>query len=171
MKHKNIAAELLRKLLEDNIRVMSRTGVVQAELFSKKIKELLKQYNNRLITSAEVIEELLKLSQEMVTSYSAGESKGLSVEEYAFYNALVADPKVLEEMQDSVLVDMAQELTDMIRKNRTVDWDKKESARAAMRSMVKRLLENISIHLKAQELLIVIKQAELMSSNMDMLMS
>ena len=76
----------------------------------------------------------------MVTSYSAGESKGLSVEEYAFYNALVADPKVLEEMQDSVLVDMAQELTDMIRKNRTVDWDKKESARAAMRSMVKRLL-------------------------------
>ena len=173
MKHKNIAAELLRKLLEGNIRVMSRTGVVQAELFSKKIKELLKQYNNRLITSAEVIEELLKLSQEMVTSYSAGESKGLSVEEYAFYNALVADPKVLEEMQDSVLVDMAQELTDMIRKNRTVDWDKKESARAAMRSMVKRLLRKYKYPPeKAQGAIeIVIKQAELMSSNMDMLMS
>jgi type I restriction enzyme R subunit len=170
MKHKNIAAELLRKLLEDNIRVMSRTGVVQSELFSKKIKELLKQYNNRLITSAEVIEELLKLSQEMVTSYSAGESKGLSIEEYAFYNALVADPKVLEEMQDSVLVNMAQELTDMIRKNRTVDWDKKESARAAMRSMVKRLLRKYKYPPeKAKGAVdIVIKQAELMSSNIEL---
>jgi type I restriction enzyme R subunit len=169
MKHKNIAAELLRKLLEDNIKVMSRTGVVQADLFSKKIKALLKQYNNRLITSAEVIEELLKLSNEMVTSYKAGDEKGLTVEEYAFYNALAADPKVLEEMQDSVLVDMAHELTDMIRKNRTVDWDKKESARAAMRSMVKRLLRKYKYPpeqaLGAVE--IVIKQAELMSSNLE----
>ncbi len=169
MKHKNIAAELLRKLLEDNIRVMGRTGIVQAELFSKKIKALLKQYNNRLITSAEVIEELLKLSQEMVTSYSAGDAKGLSVEEYAFYNALAADPKVLEEMQDSVLVDMAHELTDMIRKNRTVDWDKKESARAAMRSMVKRLLRKYKYPPEQAQgaIEIVIKQAELMSSNME----
>ncbi|MDD3172749.1 MAG: type I restriction endonuclease subunit R [Herbinix sp.] len=169
MKHKNIAAELLRKLLEDNIKVMSRTGVVQAELFSKKIKALLKQYNNRLITSAEVIEELLNLSNEMVTSYNAGDEKGLSVEEYAFYNALAADPKVLEEMQDSVLVDMAHELTDMIRKNRTVDWDKKESARAAMRSMVKRLLRKYKYPPeKAQGAVdIVIKQAELMSNNME----
>ena len=125
------------------------------------------------LTSSEVIEELLKLSQDMVTSYSAGESKGLSVEEYAFYNALVADPKVLEEMQDSVLVDMAQELTDMIRKNRTVDWDKKESARAAMRSMVKRLLRKYKYPPEKAKgaIEIVIKQAELMSSNMDVLMS
>jgi type I restriction enzyme R subunit len=172
MKHKNIAAELLRKLLENNIRVMGRTGIVQAELFSKKIKALLKQYNNRLITSAEVIEELLKLSQEMVTYYSAGDAKGLSVEEYAFYNALAADPRVLEEMQDSVLVDMAHELTDMIRKNRTVDWDKKESARAAMRSMVKRLLRKYKYPPEQAQgaIEIVIKQAELMSSNMEVIM-
>ncbi len=169
MKHKNIAAELLRKLLEDNIKVMSRTGVVRAGLFSDKMKRLMKQYNNRLITSAEVIEELLKLSQEMMKSYSEGEEKGLTVEEFAFYEALVADPKVLEEMKDSVLIDMAQELTEMIRKNRTVDWDKKESARAAMRRMVKRLLRKYKYPPeKALDAVdIVIKQAELMSSNMD----
>jgi type I site-specific deoxyribonuclease, HsdR family len=170
MKHKNIAAELLRKLLEDNIRVMSRTGVVRAGLFSERMKKLLLQYNNRLITSAEVIEELLKLSKEMMNSYTEGEEKGLSPEEFAFYEALVADPKVLEEMQDSVLVDMAHELTEMIRKNRTVDWDKKESARAAMRSMVKRLLRKYKYPPdKAQGAVdIVIKQAELMSSNIEM---
>jgi len=167
MQHKNIAAELLRKLLEDNIKVMSRTGVVKAGLFSEKMKQLLKQYNNRLITSAEVIEELLKLSQEMMQSYAEGKEKGLSVDEYAFYEALVADPKVLEEMQDSVLVDMAHELTELIRKNRTVDWDKKESARAEMRRIVKRLLRKYKYPPdKSQGAVdIVIKQAELMSSN------
>lgn len=170
MKHKNIAAEMLRKLLEDNIKVFRRTGVVKAELFSEKMKQLLKKYNNRLITSAEVIEELLNLSQEMVQSFHAGEEKGLSVEEYAFYDALVADPQVLKEMQDSVLIEMAHELTEMIRKNRTIDWDKKESARAAMRVMVKRLLRKYKYPPeKAQGAIdIVIKQAELMSSQMEM---
>lgn len=169
MKHKNIAAEMLRKLLEDNIKIFRRTGVVKAELFSEKMKQLLKKYNNRLITSAEVIEELLNLSQEMVQSYNAGKEKGLSVDEYAFYDALVADPQVLKEMQDSVLIEMAHELTEMIRKNRTIDWDKKESARAAMRVMVKRLLRKYKYPPeKAQGAIdTVIKQAELMSSQME----
>lgn len=105
----------------------------------------------------------------MIKSYSEGDEKGLKVEEFAFYEALVANPKVLEEMQDSILVDMAHELTEMIRKNRTVDWDKKESARAAIRSMVKRLLRKYKYPPdKAQGAIdIVIKQAELMSNNMD----
>ena len=168
MKHKNIAAELLRKLLEDNIKVFTRTGVVKAELFSDKLKTLMKHYNNRLITSAEVIEELLKLSKEMVESYKGGDEKGLSVEEYAFYNALAADPKVIEEMQDSVLISMAHELTQMVRKNKTVDWDKKESARAQMRSMVKRLLRKYKYPPEKSQGAVdyVIKQAELMSANM-----
>lgn len=93
-----------------------------------------------MITSAEVIEELLNLSKDIVTSVKEGQEKGLSTEEYAFYEALAAGPKVLEEMQDATLIAMAHELTDMVRKNRTVDWDRKESARAAMRRMVKRLL-------------------------------
>lgn len=168
MKHKNIAAELLRKLLEDNIKVIARTGVVKSKLFSEKMQELMKKYNNRLITSVEVIEELLKLSKEMSESYHAGDAKGLTLEEVAFYDALTADPKVLENMEDQVLVEIAHELTELIRKNRTVDWDKKESARAYMRTQVKRLLRH---HRYPPEqvigaLEIVIKQAELMSQNM-----
>ena len=97
-------------------------------------------YNNRLITSAEVIEELLDLSKEMTEAYKAGDEKGLSTEELAFYDALAADPQVLRKMKDKVLVEMAQELTELIRRNRTVDWDKKESARAYMRTQVKHLL-------------------------------
>ena len=167
MKHKNIAAEMLRKLLEDNIRVFARTGVVKSQLFSEKMQKLLKMYNNRLITSAEVIEELLNLSKEMTEAYKAGDEKGLSVEELAFYDALAADPEVLKKMQDEVLVEMAQELTELIRRSRTVDWDKKESARAYMRTQVKHLLRKYKYPPeKAKGAIdIVIKQAELMSSN------
>lgn len=169
MKHKNIAAEMLRKLLEDNIRVFARTGVVKSQLFSEKMQKLLKMYNNRLITSAEVIEELLNLSKEMTEAYRAGDEKGLSVEELAFYDALVADPEVLRKMQDEVLVEMAQELTELIRRSRTVDWDKKESARAYMRTQVKHLLRKYKYPPeKAKGAIdIVIKQAELMSSNIE----
>lgn len=168
MKHKNIAAELLRKLLEDNIKVIARTGVVKSKLFSEKMQELMKKYNNRLITSVEVIEELLKLSKEMSESYHAGDTKGLTLEEVAFYDALAADPKVLEQMKDQTLIEMAHELTELIRKNRTVDWDKKESARAYMRTQVKRLLRKYKYppEQAAGALDIVIKQAELMSQNM-----
>ena len=167
MKHKNIAAEMLRKLLEDNIRVFSKTGVVKSKLFSEKMQKVLKMYNNRLITSAEVIEELLNLSKEMTEAYKAGEEKGLSAEELAFYDALVADPEVLRKMQDKVLIEMAQELTELIRRSRTVDWDKKESARAYMRTQVKHLLRKYKYPPeKARGAVdIVIKQAELMSSN------
>ena len=169
MKHKNIAAEMLRKLLEDNICVFARTGVVKSQLFSEKMQNLLKMYNNRLITSAEVIEELLNLSREMAEAYKAGDEKGLSVEELAFYDALVADPEVLKKMQDKVLVEMAQELTELICKIRTVDWDKKESARAYMRTQVKHLLRKYKYPPEKAKGAIdtVIKQAELMSSNIN----
>ena len=167
IKHKNIAAEMLRNLLEDNIRVFTRTGVVKAQLFSEKMQRLLKAYNNRLITSAEVIEELLALSKEMTEAFYAGEEKGLTTEELAFYDALVADPEVLTKMKDDILIQIAHELTDLIRKNRTVDWDKKESARAYMRTQVKHLLRKYDYPPeKARGAIdIVIKQAELMSSN------
>lgn len=168
MKHKNIAAEMLRNLLDDNIKVFARTGVVKAQLFSEKMQNVLKRYNNRMITSAEVIEELLNLSKEMTEAYKAGEEKGLSVEELAFYDALVADPEVLRSMQEPVLVEMAHELTDLIRRSRTVDWDKKQSARAYMRTQVKHLLRKYKYPPeKAQGAIeTVIKQAELMSANM-----
>jgi len=167
MKHKNIAAEMLRKLLEDNIRVFARTGVVKAQVFSEKMQKLLKAYNNRMVTNVEVIEELLNLSKEMSEAYHAGDDKGLSTEELAFYDALAADPDVLLKMEDDVLVQIAHELTDLIRRSRTVDWDKKESARAYMRTQVKHLLRKYGYPPeKARGAVdIVIKQAELMSGN------
>ena len=167
MKHKNIAVELLRNLLEDNIRVFARTGVVKSQLFSEKMKNVLLRYNNRMITSAEVIEELLNLSKEITDAYKAGDDKGLSQEELAFYDALVADPEVLRNMEDKILIEMAHELTDLIRKSRTVDWDKKESARAYMRTQVKRLLRKYKYPPEQAKTAIdvVIKQAELMSAN------
>ncbi|MBB5336120.1 type I restriction endonuclease subunit R [Pectinatus brassicae] len=168
MKHKNIAAEMLRNLLEDKIKVFSRTGIVKAQLFSEKMKNVLKRYNNRMVTSAEVIEELLNLSQEIAKAYAAGEVKGLSPEELAFYDALVADPEVLKNMEDSTLVEMAHELTILIQKSRTVDWDKKQSVRAYMRTQIKHLLRKYKYPPEQAKNAIdtVIKQAELMSENM-----
>ena len=169
MKHKNLAAEMLRKLLENNIVVFSRTGVVKSELFSEKMKQILLRYNNRMINSAMVIEELINLSKEMTDAYNAGDDKGLTREELAFYDALVADPDVLRNMKDSTLVEMAHELTDLIRRSRTVDWDKKESARAYMRTQVKHLLRKYKYPPEKAKGAVdtVIRQAELMSSNID----
>ena len=168
MKHKNIAAELLRNLLEDNIRVFSRTGVVKSQLFSEKMQEVMRRYNNRMITSAEVIEELLNLSKEMTDAYKAGEEKGLTVEELAFYDALVKNPEVLRNMEEPVLIQLAQELTDFIRKNTKIDWDKKQSARAYIRTQVKHLLRKYKYPPEQAKDAIdtVIQQAELMSANM-----
>lgn len=170
MKHKNIAAAILRDLLEDNIKVFAKTGVVKSQLFSEKMKNVLKRYNNRMITSAEVIEELLNLSKEITDAYKAGEDKGLTQEELAFYDALVADPEVLRNMEDKVLIEMAHELTDLIRRSRTVDWDKKEAARAYMRTQVKHLLRKYKYPPEQAKTAInvVIKQAELMSANIEM---
>ena len=169
MKHKNLAAEMLRKLLENNIVVFSRTGVVKSELFSEKMKQILLRYNNRMINSAMVIEELINLSKEMTDAYNAGDDKGLTREELAFYDALVADPDVLRNMKDATLVEMAHELTDLIRKSRTVDWDKKESARAYMRTQVKHLIRKYKYPPEKAKGAVdtVIRQAELMSSNID----
>ena len=168
MKNKNITAELLKKLLEGNIKLFRRTNLVKAELFSEKMEAIMNKYNNRLITSAEVIEELLKLSQEVVESRNEGKEKGLTEDEYAFYDALVKDPKVLKEMQDDILIKLAHELTETVRKNRTVDWEKKESARAFMRREIKRLLRKYHYPPEKADnaVQIVVKQAELMSSNM-----
>ena len=168
-KNKNIAAELLKRLIEGNIKIFKRTNLVKSELFSQKMAEIMKKYNNRLITSAEVIEELLNLSKELVEAKNEGKEKGLTDDEYAFYDALVKDPNVLKEMKDEVLIQLAHELTETVRKNRTVDWDKKESARAFMRREIKRLLRKYHYPpTKADEAVqTVVMQAELMGENYD----
>ena len=109
----------------------------------------------------------LKLSKEMTEAHAAGDEKGLSLEELAFYDALVADPEVLRNMKDSILIEMAHELTTLIQKSRTIDWDKKQSARAYMRTQIKHLLRKYKYPPDQAKIAIevVIKQAELMSAN------
>jgi len=169
MKQKNIAASLLKRLLEGNIRMFKRTNIVKSELFSEKLEKMMRAYNNRLIDSAEVIEQLLLLSKEIVEASQEGVSKGLSEDEYAFYTALVKNQIVLKEMNDEVLIQLASELTETVRNSKTVDWFIKESARAFMRKEVKRLLRKYNYPPKeaADAVVTVIRQAELMSANTD----
>lgn len=168
MEQKNIAANILKRLLDGNIKIFQRTNVVKSELFSEKLENIMKMYNNRLIDSAEVIEQLLLLSKEIVETNQEGANKGLTEDEYAFYTALVKNPIVLQEMKDETLIQLAHELTETVRKSRTVDWDKKESTRAYMRKVVKRLLRKYEYPPKEADgaVATVVKQAELMSANL-----
>jgi len=162
--HKNLAVELLKRLLMDKVKVMSRSNLVQSKKFSDLIKGAVNRYKNKAITNAEVIEELLKMAKEFEKAEKTGEDLGLSKEEVAFYDALTEDSVVKELMENQVLIQIAHELTESIRKSMTVDWAIKESARATMRRTIKRLLKKYKYPPENQEqaLKIVMKQAELM---------
>lgn len=141
MHQKNIAVEILKKLLAEQVSVYKRTNVVQSEKFSEKIAKLMNAYYNGLISNEEVIAELMKAAEEIRAIHSEGEALGLSAEEMAFYDALTKPQAVKDFYENEQLVEMTRELTEMLRKNRTIDWQKKETARASMRKMVKRLLK------------------------------
>lgn len=141
MKEKNIAVEILRKLMGEQIAVYKRTNVVKSQLFSEKIAQLMNAYYNGLITNEKVIKELLEMAELMSKLHQEGVSLGLNTEEMAFYDALTRPAAIKDVYTNEQLVEMTRELTEMLRKNRTIDWQKKESARATMRKMVKRLLK------------------------------
>ena len=141
MKEKNIAVEILRKLMAEQISLYKRTNVVKSEKFSEKIAKLMNAYYNGLITNEEVIKELLEAGQEIANLHKEGEKLGLTTEELAFYDALTKPQAIKDFYENETLVEMTRELTEMLRKNRTIDWQKKETARAGMRKMVKRLLK------------------------------
>ena len=141
MKEKNIVVEILRKLMAEQIAIYRRTNVVQATTFSEKIALLMNTYYNGLITNEEVIKELLKTAEEIKALKDEGQALGLSEEEMAFYDALTKPAAIKDFYSNEQLVEMTRELTEMLRKNRTIDWQKKETARAGMRKMVKRLLK------------------------------
>ena len=141
MKEKNIAVEILRKLMAEQISIYKRTNVVKSQKFSEKITQLMNAYYNGLITNEEVIKELLRAAEEIAELHKEGEKLGLSEEELAFYDALTKPQAITDFYTNDVLVEMTRELTEMLRKNRTIDWQKKETARAGMRKMVKRLLK------------------------------
>ena len=141
MKEKNIAVEILKKLMAEQVSVYKRTNVVQSQKFSEKIAQLMNAYYNGLINNEEVIKELLKMAEEITEAHKNGEKLGLTEEELAFYDALTKPEHITDFYKNNELIDLTRELTDMLRKNRTIDWQKKETARASMRKMVKRLLK------------------------------
>ncbi|HHE55981.1 MAG TPA: DUF3387 domain-containing protein, partial [Caldithrix abyssi] len=137
---KNLAVETLRKLLQDEIKVRLRKNVVQSRAFAEMLEEALNKYHNRAIVAAQVIEELIAIAKEMREAQRRGEKLGLSEDEAAFYDALAANESAVEVLGDGTLKKIAQELVDRVRKNVTVDWSKRENARAQLRVLVKRIL-------------------------------
>jgi len=167
LKQKNLAVEMLRKLLEGNIKSIERTNLVKSEMFSEKLKKALNKYRNQAITNAEVIEELIRMAHELKKMKEEQASLGLSEDEIAFYDALTADDIVKEFLEDETLKKIAKELTVAIRNNITIDWSVRKSAQAGMRRIIKRLLKKYDYPpeqaKKAMET--VMRQAEKMCGN------
>lgn len=141
MKEKNLAVELLKKLIAEQVSLYRRTNLVKSEKFSEIIQSAMNRYLNGMLTNEEVIQELLKLAKEIAAANAEGEALGLNAEELAFYDALTKPQAIKDFYEHEELIAITKELTDLLRKNRTIDWQKKESARAGMRKLVKRLLK------------------------------
>lgn len=140
MQEKNLAVELLKRLLTDQIRIYKRTNLVKSQKFSEILQAKLNSYINGLLTNEEVIEELLKMARDIADAKKEGEDLGLNEEELAFYDALTEPEAVKDFYKNNELIELTRELTDMLRKNKSVDWQDRESARAKMRMTVRKLL-------------------------------
>lgn len=162
MKEKNLAVKLLEDLIRGRVRTLTRSNLVTGELFSNRFSETLNRYINGLLSNEEVIQELLKMAQEMMKAEQQGNDLGLTNEEKAFYDALTRPQAVKDFYSNEQLVELTKELTDMLRKNRTIDWNRRESERANMRRLVKRLLKKYKYPPEEAEnaMNIVLKQCE-----------
>lgn len=169
MKEKNLAAEMLKKLLEGNLKAMERTNLVKSEKFSEKLKKTLNKYRNQAITNAEVIEELIRMAHDLKNMKTREEELGLNSDEIAFYDALTDDDAVKEFMTDETLKMIAHELTHAIKRNISIDWSIRKSAQAGMRKIIKRLLKKYDYppDKSKKALETVLRQAELMCGNVD----
>ncbi len=167
LKHKNVAAELLEKLLKDELKVRAKRNLVQSQLFSEKLKKTLNAYHNRAITTQEVIEELIKLAKELDGATKRGEDLGLTDDEVAFYDALAANESAVQAMGDDKLKVIAAELITQVRKSVTIDWTLRQSARAKIRVMVKRILNKYGYppDLREEAVKTVLAQAELLCAD------
>ena len=151
MKEKNLAVKLLERLLKERIHNFERTNVVQSKKFSDLLNMALSNYLKGMLTNEEVIEELLKMAEEIKQNEEESNKMGLTVEEKAFYDALSSPEGVREAYTDEQFVALTRELTEQLRRNRTIDWNRKESARAKMRVLVKRLLKKYKYPPEGQE--------------------
>lgn len=167
MKEKNLAVEILKKLLAEQVSLYRRTNLVKSEKFSEMLSRAMKAYFNGMLSNEEVIAELMKMAKEMATASAEGDAMGLSAEEMAFYDALTRPEAIKDFYNNEELVAMTRELTDMLRKSRTIDWQKKESARAKMRRDVKKLLKKYKYPPEGREdaIATVIGQCEMWTDN------
>lgn len=141
MKEKNLAVELLKKLIAEQVIIYKRTNVVKSEKFSERIQRALNSYLNGMLTNEEVIQELLSLAKQIAQLQNEGNELGLTNEELAFYDALTKPRAIKDFYENDELIALTKELTKTLQKNKTVDWQRKESARAKMRMLIKKLLK------------------------------
>ena len=166
MPHRNLAVELLQKLLHGEVSARRRKNVVQARSFAEMLEHTLRRYQNRAIEAAQVIEELIELAREMRQANERGEELGLNEDEMAFYDALETNDSAVKVMGDEVLCEIARELVETVRKNVTIDWTLRENVRANLRRLVRRILRKYGYPPDKQEqaTLTVLEQAEVLSA-------
>ncbi|MFK5159701.1 type I restriction endonuclease subunit R [Propionibacterium freudenreichii] len=159
----NLQMGLLRRLLNDQIRTVQRTNVVQARKFSELLDQAINRYTNRSLTTAEIIAELVKLAKQMRDDKTRHQELGLREDEVAFYDAIIQNDAAVLELGDEVLKEIARKLVKAVRESATIDWNLKNSARAAMRSKVRRLLARYDYppDAAAKAIELVLEQAEL----------
>ena len=170
MKEKNLAVELLKKLIAEQVQIYRRTNVVKSEKFSEIIQEAMNRYLNGMLTNEQVIEELLNLAKQIAVAKEEGDKLGLTADELAFYDALTKPQAIKDFYENEELIAITKELADTLRKNRTIDWQKRDSARAKMRMMIKKLLKKHKYPPEGMDDAVqtVMTQCELWTDNNDM---
>jgi type I restriction enzyme R subunit len=167
MSHKNLALELLKKLLNDEIKTRQRVNLVQSKKFSEMLDSAVKSYQNNLISSAQIIDEMIKLAKDIKEADRRGDDLGLDFREYAFYSALEVNDTSVAVLGDEILKHIARELVDSVKRNTTIDWTVRENVQAKMRIAVKKILRKHGyppdMELKATET--VIEQAKLLAND------
>lgn len=170
MKEKNLAVELLKKLIAEQVKIYRHTNVVKSEKFSEIIQRTMNAYLNGMLTNEQVIEELLNLAKQIAAAHKEGDQLGLTADELAFYDALTKPQAIKDFYENEELIAITKELADTLRKNRTIDWQKRDSARARMRMMIKRLLKKHRYPPEGMDDAVqtVMTQCELWTDNNDM---
>lgn len=167
MKRKNLALELLRRLLNDEIKVRASRNIIQSKKFSEMLEDAIKRYQNNMITAAEVIEEMIRLTKDIKAADKRGEDLNLDYRELAFYDALEVSDSAVKILGDETLKAIARELVDSVRSSVTIDWDKKESIQAKMRVMIKRILKRHGYPPEKQEQAVrtILEQAKMIGDD------
>ena len=171
IRDRNLAVELLKKLISEQVIIYKRTNVVKSAKFSEIIQQAMNRYLNGMLTNEQVIEELLNLAKQIQTAQQEGQKLGLTADELAFYDALTKPQAIMDFYENEELIAITKELADALRKNKTIDWQKRDSARAKMRMLIKKLLKKHKYPPEGMDdaAQTVMLQCELWTDNNDMM--